>query len=381
MNQEEIKIVITGDFAPRLRVNDVIAKGDYASLFGDLLEEIRNADIAITNLESPLCETPSPIRKTGPNLIAPTKSIEALKYAGFNMVTLANNHIMDQGVEGLKSAIKTCKNAGIDYVGVGMNISEAQCFKVMDCKGKKIAFINCCENEWSTTTGDEPGANPLNEVSLYYQIQEAKEQSDYTILIIHGGHETYGLPSPRMKKLYRWFIDLGVDAVIGHHTHCYSGREEYNGKSIIYSLGNFIFDHSDWRDNYWTIGCAGFLKIKGDRMSLDIKPFHQCDASVGIRLYDALENIDFTCQDIKKTQIISDDGLLKKEYDKFLLAQSNMFEAYLEPFPNIIILGLKKLRIICSLLKPSKRLLYQNLIRCESHRDILLNRLKETSAK
>jgi len=378
MNQEEIKILITGDFAPRLRVNEAIERGDYKSLFGDLLDDIQNADIAITNLESPLCNTPTPIKKTGPNLIAATKSIEALKYAGFNMVTLANNHIMDQGVEGFKSTIQTCKDAGIDYIGAGMNLTEAQQFKVIDCKGKKIAFINCCENEWSTTTGDEPGANPLNEVSLFYQIQEAKNQADYTILIIHGGHETYGLPSPRMKKLYRWFIDLGVDAVIGHHTHCYSGREIYKGKHIVYSLGNFIFDHPKWRDNFWAIGCAGEISINGDEIKFDSLPFHQCDYIIGIQKFDKEEMRLFAIQDSEKSSVISNEEKLYSEYSKFLQSQKNMFEAFLEPFPNKIILGLKKFHIIRSLLKPSKRLLYQNLIRCESHRDILLNHLNKT---
>jgi len=378
MNQEEIKILITGDFAPRLRVNDLIEKCDYDSLFGDLLNDIKKADISITNLESPLCDTPSPIRKTGPNLMAPTKSIEALKYAGFNMVTLANNHLMDQGVEGFKSTIQTCKKAGIDYIGAGINLAEAQRFKVIVCKGKKIAFINCCENEWSTTSGDEPGANPLNEIDIYYQIAEAKNSADYVILLIHGGHETYEYPSPRMKKLYRWFINLGVDAVIGHHTHCYSGREEYKGKPIIYSLGNFIFDHTQWRDNFWTIGCACVLSLTNNNLSSEIIPFHQCDSLVGLRKFDDLEIRDFTNKDKNKTSIITNDELLGKEYDKFLVSQKNMFEAFLEPFPNKIILGLKKFHIIKSLLRPSKRLLYQNLIRCESHRDILLNHLNKT---
>jgi poly-gamma-glutamate synthesis protein (capsule biosynthesis protein) len=70
------------------------------------------------------------------------------------------------------------------------------------------------------------------------------DNSNYTILIVHGGHETFEYPRPRMKKLYRYFIDVGVDVVIGHHTHCFSGHEIYKGKPIFYSLGNFVFDQN-----------------------------------------------------------------------------------------------------------------------------------------
>lgn len=376
-----MKIFISGDFAPGYRTIDLIQKGEYASLFNDIINDIRSADLAITNLESPLVEEGTPITKTGPNLKAPLKSLEALKYAGFHLVTLANNHIMDYGSKGLLSSMETCKKAGIEYVGVGENFTEASFVKVMEVKGQKLAIINVCENEWSTTHGEEPGANPLDEVSIFYQIQEAKAKADYILLIVHGGHETYGYPSPRMKKLYRWFIDLGVDAVIGHHTHCYSGRESYKGKPIVYSLGNFVFDHPTWNDNFWTKACACILNIDNDSIKVEMIPFHQCDTSVGIHLYNRAECKAFAIEDKEKTSLIQDEAKLQIEYDKFLNKQQKMFGAFVEPFSNTLILGLKKLHLLPSLLKPSKRLLLLNLIRCEAHRDILLNHLKRTSTK
>ena len=107
---------------------------------------------------------------------------------------------------------------------------------------------------------------------LLNMAQEAKANADFLILIIHGGHETYELPSPRMKKLYRWFIDLGVDAVIGHHTHCYSGSEVYKNKPIVYSLGNFIFD-SKIRDASWNYGVFAVLSLSADRVIIELVPF------------------------------------------------------------------------------------------------------------
>ena len=77
-----------------------------------------------------------------------------------------------------------------------------------------MAVINCCEHEFSVTTGDFPGANPLNPIRQFYKISEARKDADYVVVIVHGGHEMLQLPSPRMQELYRYFIDVGADAVI-----------------------------------------------------------------------------------------------------------------------------------------------------------------------
>lgn len=120
-----IKVFISGDFAPRHRVSEVISNKEFSLLFGDVLPYIRQADISITNLESPLIDEGNPIPKTGPNLKSPSESVEALKFAGFDMVTLANNHMMDYGTEGLNSTISICENNGIRCIGAGTNITEA----------------------------------------------------------------------------------------------------------------------------------------------------------------------------------------------------------------------------------------------------------------
>ncbi len=376
---EKIKIFISGDFAPRLRVKDSILRGDYDSLYNDMLKIIRQSDYAITNLESPLTDMVTPIRKTGPNLIAPTKSVEALKCVPFHMVTLANNHAMDQGKQGLKSTINILKENDIDYVGAGLNEEEIKEPRYVNIKGKTIAIINCCENEWSTMLSEGVGCNPLNDIAIYYQIDKAKRHSDYCFLIIHGGHEMYELPSPRMVKLYRWFIDLGVDAVIGHHTHCYCGREVYNGKNIIYSLGNFVFDHPHWKSGAWTEACACVLEVTDMGIDVQMIPFRQCNDKVGIQLLKSDELQSFTTKDLEKTNLIQDDERLNQEFSKYLHNKANLFEAYIEPISGKWVLALKKFHVIKSFLSSKKRLLLLNLIRCESHRDILINQLKNTS--
>lgn len=375
-NNDTIKIFISGDFAPRMRVSEAIEKGDYQCLFNDMLPIINDSDIAITNLECPLIDKGTPIAKTGPNLKASAKSIEALKYAGFDMVTLANNHAMDYGEEGLRSTIQLCKENEIEYIGAGDNLNEAKSIKYFDCKGKKIAFINCCENEWSTTHGDTPGCNPLDEVGLFYQIKEAKAQVDYTILIIHGGHETYELPSPRMKKLYRWFVDLGVDAVIGHHTHCFSGYEMYHEKPIIYSLGNFVFDSSLRKDS-WNIGAAIVLSLHDDSIDYQLYPYTQCDETVGINLFDSIKKKEWLDNEEAKTALIQDDNELEREFEKFVSKQERLYRTYLEPKSCSWIQFAKNRGLLPRRIKGYKALLFKNIIRAEAHRDIILKLLSK----
>ncbi len=374
MNNESIKIFISGDFAPRLRVNEVITQESYSLLFNDMLPIIQGSDIAITNLESPLIETGQPIAKTGPNLKAPLKSIEALVFARFDMVTLANNHMMDYGQEGLFSTIKACEEHKIIHVGAGSNLDEAKRIQYFEMKGKRIAFINCCENEWSTTRGDRPGCNPLDEVGLFYQIKEAKEKSDYVILIIHGGHETFEYPSPRMKKLYRWFVDLGVDAVIGHHTHCFSGYEFYKDKPIVYSLGNFVFD-SNKRNSSWNIGVAAIVAITDSKVDLKLYPFHQCDNEVGVHLFNEAETKAWLEKEQEKTTCIQDDERLRQIFDVFVTKQERLYRGYLEPNKSSILLAAKNRGVLPYVIRESKQLLYWNIIRAEAHRDILIELL------
>ena len=371
---DEISIFISGDFAPRHRASEVIRNKEFSLLYGDVLPYIQKADISITNLESPLIDDGIPIPKTGPNLKSPIESVEALKFAGFDMVTLANNHMMDYGAEGLYSTILTCENNGIRCIGAGRNFIEASKICYFERKGKTIAFINCCENEWSTTVDANPGCNPLNEVNIYYQIQEAKANADFVILIIHGGHETYELPSPRMKKLYRWFIDLGVDAVIGHHTHCYSGSEVYKKKPIVYSLGNFIFD-SKIRDASWNYGVFAVLSLSADRVKIELVPFEQCNKQVGVCLLKSNEVEQWINDDIQRSNIIQDDIKLEEEFNAFCKKNERQYRSYLEPNKNKYILAAKNRGWIKRNISGNKALLYLNIIRAEAHRDILINLL------
>jgi poly-gamma-glutamate synthesis protein (capsule biosynthesis protein) len=373
------EILITGDFYGGYRTEEVIKNKNYNQLYNDFLPIIRNADFAITNLEAPLLINGTPIKKTGPAIKAVPETIDALKFAGFNLLTLANNHIMDYGAEGLINTIKLCGKKEISIVGAGENHQKASQTIYKQINGINIAFINVSENEWSTTNSSNPGAHPLNPVANYYKIKEAEEFADYLILIVHGGHEMYNLPSPRMKETYRFFVDAGADVIIGHHTHCYSGYEIYKGKTIFYSLGNFLFDSKNYKPDIWYFGFAVRLNVtKTLELTFEIIPYKQSYIDVGIKILNKLEKDHFN-NDLKKINaIIQDDFILEQKFNAFINNElAGTYKNFLEPLNFKVFETFQKLGFMPSFLNKKKKRLYLNLIRCESHRDVVIKLLAD----
>ena len=147
-----------------------------------------------------------PISKAGPLLKGSRNSVDFLKYAGFNVCTLANNHILDQGEKCCLNTKHLLESSSIRTVGVGENLEDANKILYIKHNQETLAIINCCEHEFSVATHKTAGANPLNPIQQYYKIQEARKNADFVLVIVHGGHEYCQLPSPRMKELYRFFI-------------------------------------------------------------------------------------------------------------------------------------------------------------------------------
>jgi len=375
MSTDQIKILVTGDFCPINRIQELALKGDYDSIFNDFIDVFKGNDLNIVDLECPLTKSESPRPKTGPHQKAHPDCIKILTYANINLAAMANNHIMDYDARGVLDTLELCNANNINTVGIGLSKEHARKPFFAVIKNKKIAILNFADNEFLSTPDGTFNCNPLNPVHCFYDIKAARKDTDYLVVIIHAGNEFFELPSPRTKELYRYIVDLGADVVISHHTHAYSGYELYRSKPIFYGLGNFIYDWPEKINENWNIGFVVRLEIS-DKIDFEIIPLKQGNDKPGIFNLSAGESEAFDKNINRLNRIIEDDRQLEAEFRKYCDTVFPMYDAFIEPNFGKYITALRKRGLFPKLLSRKKRLFLLNLTRCESHRDVLLRMLK-----
>ncbi|MBE0654226.1 MAG: CapA family protein, partial [Bacteroidales bacterium] len=347
---------------------------DYNEIYNDFINVFRENDLNVSDLECPLTLSENARPKIGPHQKARPECVRALKYAGINVVAMANNHIMDYDLPGALDTLEICRRNNIDTVGMGRNEEEAAKPFSTIIREKRIALLNFADNEFLSSTDNTLVCSGLNPVQLYYSIKDARASHDYVIAIIHAGNEFYELPSPRTKKLYRFIIDLGADAVISHHTHAFSGFEVYKTKPIFYGLGNFIYDFPGKRNEAWNFGYAVRLFLS-EIVSFEIIPLQQGNERPGVFHLEDKEMVLFHERINSLNETIGDDIRLELEFRKYCKSVYPMYDSYIEPGFGRYVSFLRRRGFFPRLLTIRKRLLLLNIIRCESHSDVLTRML------
>ena len=372
-----MKILVAGDFCPKQRIADLIEKGNYEAIFGQVKPVVAQSDFSIVNFECPVCSTEcNNIKKAGPSLKCSSRAVEALRFAGFDCATLANNHFYDQGEAGVKETIQALTEAGIDHVGGGKNLEEAERTLYHTVSDKTIAIINCCEHEFSIATEKTGGSNPLSPIRQYYAICEARKRADYVLVIVHGGIEHYQYPTPRMVDTYRFFIDAGADAVVNHHQHCFSGYEMYQGKPVFYGLGNYCFDWKERHTALWEEGFMVMLDFEESDITFQLYPYSQNGKEVGVHLKDGTAFSDWKQRFDAISAVIADKRKLKEVYDGFLVRTERRYMARLTPYSNRFLVA-SYLRGFLPDLFPKRKLpVLLNTLLCESHYDRMVEMLR-----
>jgi len=366
-----LTLTISGDFCiTQMYLSKNLIQEKIQTLF-------KKADINIVNLECPVNNggEANKIIKNGPHLQTQKEIFKFLQQLNITAVTLANNHILDYDFQGLQSTIDACRENKIAYTGVGENLKDAAKPLVLEKNDLKIAIVNFCENEWSIATEETAGANPLDITENFAQIERAKTLADFVIVIIHGGNENFSLPSPRIKKIYRFFADNGADAVISHHTHCISGFEVHNNVPIFYGLGNMIFTYKS-ESPEWFTGLTLKLTLHKDLpIKWELVPTTQSKEGFVLDILEGEEREEVFQKIEKYSAIIADEEKLKLEWVSFVKSRN---EQYLLAFSAINLLPSKYLRGILrrlgiiNLLYPRKFLLpVVNYTFCEAHLDVI----------
>lgn len=370
-----MRLLIGGDLVPTQSNVSLFNQADTISLLGDELHSIWNSvDMRIFNLEVPLVDNESPIDKCGPNLIAPKSTVSGIKALKPSLITLANNHILDQGEQGLKSTMEVLDNNNIPFVGAGSNLFEANKPNIINKGGVEIGVYACAEHEFTIATESTPGANPFDPLESLDHIKNLSEKSDYVIVLYHGGKEHYRYPSPYLQKVCRKIVEKGADLVICQHSHCVGCYENYLGSRIIYGQGNFIFDRFD--NEFWKTSLLIELEISDH---LDVKYIPLVKKGNVVRLANDEESNNILNSFYKRSDNICHTGFIEEQYQKLAfetissyLRTFSGFGKWVSRFDRKVFKGL----ILRNRYSKSKRLAIQNYIECEAHRELMLQGIK-----
>lgn len=234
-----MKICFAGDLA-------IDQNNDVTKLFDDKLGILfHTSDVVCINLEGPFSgSNGNKIIKKGPHLSNNISVLKLFDYYKINLVTIANNHIMDYGKEGLRYTIDKLDSFNISHIGAGTTKDQIYKFKSYVIDGStKLAIINIAQKEFGCSSrGNKPGYAWFDSEYTDTMIKKAVSECKYVIVVGHMGAEDWCIPLPEVRKVYRHYVDMGVNMVVGHHTHTIQGVEKYNDGIIYYSLGDLAFD-------------------------------------------------------------------------------------------------------------------------------------------
>lgn len=364
-----ITILFSGDFAP------IISKKEYGdNHFSSITDILGIADFHVTNLECPITSSDIPIYKTGPTIKADTTTASLLVKARVGLACLANNHIFDYGEKGIIDTLEILKESNIEAIGI-VNRTEGQDkWIIKEIKSKRIGFLNYCEHEFSVREKELLGASGYDPINAFYDIRVLRPKVDWLIVIYHGGNEYYPLPRPELKKDFHYLADLGADMIVGHHTHVYSGYEIYNGKPLIYSLGNFFFPYEGEPES-WNEGVLLNCMID-ESVKFELIPFYQCKDGFEVTLMEG-DKKESTLQKIMDLSSIIDDDSKLEEAWKIYVQNTGKGLSRQILYPTKVDKLLLKLPFFKKYVSDKRRLRSLiNILRCTSLKQLLIASLK-----
>lgn len=284
---EEVSILFAGDLllsGAILRQYEK-SEGQITGLAVEsLLDAMKSADIFMVNQEFPFSDRGEPMENKEYTFRAPLSRLNILEELGIDIVSLANNHALDYGIDALMDTFTALDDAEVLYVGAGENLERAKALQIIETGGKKIGFLAASRvipvTGWNATDSKAGMLTTYDPTKLLAEIEAADKECDFLIVYVHWGLEYHDTPENYQVTMAKQYIDAGADAVIGSHPHVVQGVSYYKGRIIAYSLGNFIFGN--------TIKQGMMLKLtlgKDDEVKAELVPFY----SPGFQLQEMTE--------------------------------------------------------------------------------------------
>lgn len=359
-----MKINIVGDFRAQ-NPNEVFFSPNLSA-------QLARADFNIVNFEAPIECCAQQQHKSGPALAQPKGSARLLKSHGFNVFLLGNNHAMDYGQDGLRATI----DAFSDAITVGGGAAcEAFAMKVLTTEEVKIGVLSLVQHEFGVIDYYDEGIGVAWIGSRYVEdiIRKAHEEVDYLFVFPHAGLESVDAPLPCWRDQYKRFIDYGADGVFGSHPHAPQGWEEYNGKYIFYSLGNFYFDGLGYDAPHWCNSLMVTLDIDVDKIGyvVNVQPI----------VFNNSGNVAFDLSSETQNHIKYINNLLL-DYEKYNRYISRICKDAYNDYRYGILRSIcgTSLKVgfryfarlmVLMLLNKSNEYFLLNVLRCETHRFVL----------
>ena len=248
---ETITIGFAGDTMLGRLVNETIKKEGFLYPWGNILQQLKQHDLNIINLETTLTWSTNAVPKVF-NFKSDPPHVQVLAEGNIDVVNIANNHIKDFNDEGLLETIKTLDDAHIKHVGAGISDTKARTPVILEKKGIKIGILGATDNESTWLAGPEkPGTNYFstdNMQTLLTDITAAKKQADIVIVSLQWGPNKREKPSQDFIKAAHSMVDAGADIIHGHSAHIFQGVEIYKNALIMYDTGDFVDDYAVYPD-------------------------------------------------------------------------------------------------------------------------------------
>ena len=243
--EEPLSLVAVGDIMLARYVGQIIAEESPTYPFEnpEVKSVLAKADLAFGNLECPVSERGTQQDK-GIEFRAAPAVLRGLYDAGFDVISLANNHTGDYGDVALMDTLDMLCAADILPVGAGGDLEEALSLRAVWVKGLRVGFLafNDIGPHWFAATDNSPGSAWLDPETAVASVRAAAEETDLLLVSCHWGKEYTSYPTPFQKRIARELVEAGADLVVGHHPHVLQAVQYFDSGFVAYSLGNFVFD-------------------------------------------------------------------------------------------------------------------------------------------
>ena len=238
----ELTLALVGDIGLGGDVRRVLEERGPAFLFDPLRPALDRADVRLGNLECCFVDPGRVPVWRGLRMAVPAASGKGLGGTGFEILSLANNHVMDAGPEGLASTRDLLDREGIVHFGAGRDLEEAERTVYFETGGRRLALLGACDASYHFAGPSRPGIAPLRLRRLGSRVRAAAREADLVVVALHADLEFSRWPSVPRVRDSRWLVEQGAHHVWSHHPHVYQGVELHRGGFIAYSTGNLVFD-------------------------------------------------------------------------------------------------------------------------------------------